>query len=305
MPHTHRTNDVARYLIDEGKVPGLEGARVIGREVPVGRSRFDLLIEHEGRELLVEVKSCTLVENRIAMFPDAVTARGTRHLSELAVLSDKGRETAVLFVIHWPRAAWFLPDYHTDLHFSRTMLACRGRIRFFPVSVRWHGDLTLDEKTRIVNIPWEFIEREAEDRGSYLVILRLREGRQITVGKRGNIFFPPGYYVYVGSAMANLTARVERHRRLRKRFHWHIAYLRQVAQFETALPVRSSVPLECPMAEAMDAIADWTVPGFGSSDCSCPSHLFGMGSNPLNSPEFISLLMHFRIDRLHPFLKQE
>lgn len=128
MLHTHRTNDVARHLIDEGKVPGLEGARVIGREVAVGRSRFDLLLEHEGRELLVEVKSCTLVKNRIAMFPDAVTGRGDRHLSELAASSKSGRETATLSVVHWPRAAWFLPDYHTDLHFSRTMLACRDRI---------------------------------------------------------------------------------------------------------------------------------------------------------------------------------
>ncbi len=305
MLHTHRTNNVARYLIDEGMVPGLEGARVIGKEVPVGRSRFDLLIEHEGRELLVEVKSCTLVENRTAMFPDAVTARGARHLSELAALSEKGRETAVLFVVHWPLTAWFLPDYHTDLHFARTMLACRDRIRFFPVSVRWNEDLTLDEKTGIVNIPWEFIERETEDRGSYLVILRLSEGRQITVGKMGNIFFPPGYYIYVGSAMANLTARVERHRRLRKNLHWHIDYLRQAAQFETALPVRSSVPLECPMAEAMSVIADWTIPGFGSSDCSCPTHFFGMESDPLHSPDFINLLMHFRIDRLHPLLQQE
>ncbi|MBN2397570.1 MAG: DNA/RNA nuclease SfsA [Deltaproteobacteria bacterium] len=304
MLHTHRTNDVARRLIDGDRVAGLEGARVVGSEITVGRSRFDLLLEHEGRELLMEVKSCTLAGNRIAMFPDAVTARGARHLGELAALSENGRETAVLFVVHWPAAEYFLPDYHTDLHFTRTMLACRDRIRFFPVSVRWNEDLTLDSKTGLLNIPWEFIEQEAEDRGGYLVILRVDEGRNIAVGKMGTVFFPPGYYVYAGSAMANLTARLERHRRLRKNLHWHIDYLRQAAAFETALPVRSSVSLECPLAEAMDAVADWKIPGFGSSDCSCPSHLFGMQSDPLRSAEFIRLLMYFRIDRLHPLLKQ-
>ena len=302
MLHTHRTNDVARRLIDSGKVSGLEGARVIGREITVNHSRFDLLLEHEGRGLLTEVKSCTLAGDRIAMFPDAVTARGARHLSELASLSEKGEKTAVLFVIHWPRAEYFLPDYHTDLHFARTMLACRTRIRFFPVSVGWNDDLTLQPATGLLDIPWEFIEQEAADRGSYLVILRLREDKYIAVGKMGTLFFPAGYYVYVGSAMANLTARLERHRRLRKNLHWHIDYLRQAAEFETALPVRSSVSLECPIAQAMEAVADWTVPRFGSSDCSCPTHLFGMQSNPLHSSVFIKLLLHFRINRLHPFI---
>jgi sugar fermentation stimulation protein A len=40
------------------------------------------------------------------------------------------------------------------------------------------------------------------------------------------------------------------------------------------------------------------VPGFGSSDCSCGSHLFGMAEDPLHSPEFIALLQYFRMDRL-------
>ncbi len=305
MLHTHKTNAVARYLIDKGRVPGLEGARVIGQEIPIGHSRFDLLVEDQGKPILLEVKSCTLVGERLAMFPDAVTERGARHLRELAELSEKGRESGVLFVVHWPMADFFLPDYHTDLHFARTMLACKGQVRFFPVSVKWEKDLSLDSKTRLLTIPWDFIKREAEDRGSYLVILKLGEGKAIAIGKIGKIVFPTGYYIYVGSAMTNLTARVERHRRLRKNHHWHIDYLRQEAEFETALPVRSSVSLECPMAEAMKKIADWEIPGFGSSDCSCPSHLFGMKDHPFHSSEFINLIQHFRMDRLYPLLKRE
>ena len=132
---------------------------------------------------MTEVKSCTLVGNRIAMFPDAVTERGARHLQELAELSENGRETAVLFVVHWPRAEYFLPDFHTDLHFARTMLACKGKVRFFPVSVRWKKDLSLDSDTRLLNIPWDFIETEAKDRGNYLVILKLGEGKPSPSGK--------------------------------------------------------------------------------------------------------------------------
>ena len=305
MLHTHKTNAVARHLIEKGKVPGLEGAKVIGKEITIGHSRFDLLLKHNGREILTEVKSCTLVGNQIAMFPDAVTERGARHLRELAELSGKERETAVLFVVHWPGVDYFLPDYHTDLHFARTMLDCRNRIRFFPVSVRWKKDLSLDARTSLVTIPWDVIEREAKDRGSYLLVLKLREWKRITVGKMGNITFQPGYYIYVGSAMTNLTARIERHRRLRKNHHWHIDYFRQEAEFETALPVRASVSLECPMAASMGKIANWTIPDFGSSDCSCPTHLFGMKTSPLHNAKFINLLQSFRMDRLFFSLEKE
>ena len=44
MLHTHLTNDVARYLLQNGKVPGLEGAQIVKSEVKAGRSRFDFLL---------------------------------------------------------------------------------------------------------------------------------------------------------------------------------------------------------------------------------------------------------------------
>lgn len=298
MLHTHKTNEVAAYLLDQGKIPGLEGARVIGREIPVGHSRFDLLVEHEREEILVEVKSCTLAGEKTAMFPDALTERGSRHLRELAELSREGRKTAVLFVIHWPKAGFFLPDYHTDLVFARTMVACRDQVRFFPVRVRWKKDLSLDDQVKLLTIPWETIEKEAQDRGSYLLILRVPERKTIPIGKLGKITFRAGYYIYVGSAMANLTARVERHRRLRKNLHWHIDYLRAAADFISVLPIRASVSLECVLAGKMEKITEWTVPGFGSSDCLCPSHLFALASNPFLSQDFLDVIQYFRMDRL-------
>jgi sugar fermentation stimulation protein A len=299
MLHTHKTNAVAAYLIDQGQVPGLEKARCIGKEITIGHSRFDLLLHNEGEEILMEVKSCTLVGKKVAMFPDAVTERGSRHLRELAKLAANGRKTAVLFVIHWPKAKIFMPDYHTDLVFARTMLDCRDRIRFFPLAVHWKEDLSLDKGVRLLPIPWEVIEREAEDRGSYLLILKLAERKTIPVMKLGHVPFRPGYYVYVGSAMSNLTARMERHRRPRKNQLWPIDYLRSIADFHSVIPVRCSVSLECSMAERLKPLSDWTIPAFGSSDCSCFSHLFGLNTDPFQSKDFMALVQYFRMDRLY------
>jgi sugar fermentation stimulation protein A len=297
--HTHKTNDVARHLIEKSSVPGLEGYEVVKNEVAVGHSRFDFLLRKGKKYLLLEVKSCTLFSKRMAMFPDAVTARGARHLRELALLSDSGTACAVLFLIHWPRAECFLPDFHTDLEFARTMLDVRDKVSFFPMAVRWQKDLSLKaSESRLLTIPLRILERELHDRGSYLLILRLASETRLKVGGLGEIDFNRGYYVYVGSAMKNLTRRIERHRRLRKNFHWHIDYLRDSSEFLAALPVRSEDDLECEMAAGMGDVADWTVPGFGSSDCSCPSHLFGFEAHPLNLAPFHHLLQHFRMERL-------
>jgi len=297
MLHTHRSNDVAHYLLEARKIPGLERTCVVKPEVRVGRSRFDFLLGDGKEKMFLEVKSCTLVGKEVAMFPDAITERGARHLRELADLSRNGTKTAVLFMVHWPFAKVFMPDYHTDLEFARTLQNVRHDVRVIPLAVRWRRDLSLAPETRLLDIPWSYIEQEAKDRGSYVVILRLDDRVSIPVGSLGQVEFKKGFYVYVGSAMASLSQRVERHRHLRKKHHWHIDELRAVAEFRSALAIRSATRLECTIAEAFSKMADWTISDFGCSDCPCRTHLFGMKTDPLQSPAFHRLLQYFRMDR--------
>ncbi|MFA5354186.1 MAG: DNA/RNA nuclease SfsA [Thermodesulfovibrionales bacterium] len=296
--HTHHTNTVARWLIDEGRIPSLAGYRVERAEVTCGHSRFDLLLKKSNEELLLEVKSCTLFGRETAMFPDAVTARGRKHILELAELSRKGRKGGVLFVVHSPTAQRFMPEYHTDIEFSNALCDVKDEILVRAVGVNWRHDLTPEPQARELEIPWSLIEREAHDSGSYIILLRLKEEKEISVGALGRLRFPKGYYLYVGSAMENLTARISRHQRMRKNQHWPIDYLRHEAEFIAGLPVRASERLECAIAGSLKEIAEWSVQGFGSSDCDCDSHLFGMGTNPIGSPAFIGMLQHFRMDRL-------
>ncbi len=298
MLHTHQTNSVADLLIRKGMLPGFEGYRVVRREVSMGSSRFDFLLRDDREDLVLEVKSCTLFGREIAMFPDAVTERGRRHLVELAGLKERGTKGGVLFLVHSPHVRYFMPDYHTDFDFSRTLYELRNDILIRAIAVRWKEDLTLGDDVRTLDIPWDVIGREARDEGSYLVILRREHPGKIVIGDRGAIDFPEGYYIYVGSGRRNLTARIERHRRVRKTLRWHIDYLRKETRFVAALPVRGTARLECAIAGMMENIADWSVPGFGSSDCSCRTHLFGMRDNPIGSDRFISLLQEVRIDRL-------
>jgi sugar fermentation stimulation protein A len=123
--HTHDTNQVARYLIENNLVLPLKNATVKKAEVSVGRNRFDFLLGRNGKDIYLEVKSCTLFGNAVAMFPDAITERGRRHVLELAEMARSGIQTMIMFLVHSPKVTWFMPDYHTDFSFSTTLLAAR------------------------------------------------------------------------------------------------------------------------------------------------------------------------------------
>ena len=294
--HTHETNGVAQHLLENELVPPLNGSRIIQAEVRVGRSRFDFLLSHEGKKVYLEVKSCTLFGNGVAMFPDAVTARGRKHILELAEMSRTGIRASVLFIVHHSKVEWFMPDYHTDFAFSTAMLHCRRDVKFIPAAIGWNKDLSLDvRKTKILRIPWNYLEREVKDRGSYLLLIQLQRESAFKVGRLPEGVLPAGYYLYVGSAMRSLSSRLARHRRREKKIHWHIDHLTARASHILPLAIRSSERQECSIAEALSSIMQPGQREFGSSDCGCPTHLFFSPTNPLESEDFHRLLQSFRM----------
>ena len=299
MLDTNYSNDVAEYLINEKQIPGWEEWRVERREYTVGDSRFDLLLINEaGDHFVLEVKSCTLFSRDGAMFPDAITERGRKHLLHLAALRKDGYRAGVLFLVQWDRAQWFLPDYHTDLAFAETFRSVAPALDWKAVSLRWTADFTMPEVVRICKYPEDILVAEAHDAGDYIMIMRLPEAKDIVIGSKGCMHFGAGYYLYVGSAKANLTKRIERHKRKRKKMHWHLDYFRGHCEMIAAVPVRTSADLECPLAEAVKGVADWQVLGFGCSDCHCESHLFGMKQNPIHEKSFMDIVEEFRMNRL-------
>jgi sugar fermentation stimulation protein A len=76
--------------------------------------------------MLLEVKSVTLVEDRVGLFPDAVTARGARHVRELTELRRSGEwAAALLFVLQRPDADLIMPDAAIDADFTRALADAR------------------------------------------------------------------------------------------------------------------------------------------------------------------------------------
>ncbi len=295
--HTHYTNTVAEELILNQLIPGLEGFSIRERESRYGNHRFDFLLENrKSKRVFLEVKSCTLFGSRIAMFPDAVTKRGKSHIETLANIGG-----GVLFVVHSPEVDFFLPEFHTDPEFSSSLYENRHRLFISAVALRWSEDLSYTE-VKPLKIPWHIYEKEAADRGSYILLIRVENPKRIGVGSLGSIHFRRGYYLYVGSAMGSLSKRVNRHLRKKKPLRWHIDYLVKEADYIKALPIRASEPLECFISNAIREIADDSIKGFGTSDCRCESHLYWMRDNPFRNERFVEILIEYRIERLNLFV---
>lgn len=99
--NTMLPNRLAEETITGGLAAELQGYERIRREVPYGseRSRIDLLLEGDRGRCYVEVKNVTLVEDGRALFPDAVTTRGQKHLRELMEVVAQGDRGVIFFTV--------------------------------------------------------------------------------------------------------------------------------------------------------------------------------------------------------------
>ncbi|MEA2054376.1 MAG: GIY-YIG nuclease family protein [Candidatus Thermoplasmatota archaeon] len=112
----------------------------------------------------------------------------------------------------------------------------------------------------------------ARRKGSYILTVGVKKDKEIEIGKLGVLPFKEGYYAYVGSAMNGLDARIGRHIRQNKKKHWHIDYLLEEGVIRQIWCMEGGKN-ECEIASVMEKKFGG-VKNFGSSDCSCGTHLF-------------------------------
>ncbi|MGI6657042.1 MAG: DNA/RNA nuclease SfsA [Desulfobulbus sp.] len=130
--HTGRTNRLVREGLESGVLDEFGQVDRITQEVVVSsKSRLDFCLEGAQGRTYLEVKHCSLAEQGVALFPDAVTTRGTRHLLELARLAEAGYNAAVLFCVQRSDAERFRPAAHIDPGYAETATQAAGSgVRF-------------------------------------------------------------------------------------------------------------------------------------------------------------------------------
>ena len=142
-----------------------------------------------------------------------------------------------------------------------------------------------------------FMTDKKQAKGSYILIIKLKENHRISVGKLASTTFLPGVYLYVGKAKNGLKGRLRRHLNKEKKLFWHIDYFLQKAKIEEVW-IKPDFFEECQIArEIKNLLKDSLFPlkRFGSSDCLCPSHLLFL---PKDKFDLISLRKKLFFERI-------
>ena len=120
--------------------------------------------------------------------------------------------------------------------------------------------------------------------GTYALVFKTKQKYRISVGKLGTLKLQTGYYIYIGSAFGpgGLKARIGHHCRNSGRHHWHIDYLSEYLYPAEVWYTYDAIHREHQWSQVLARARGVSIPlpGFGSSDCRCISHLYFFSTRP-------------------------
>ena len=153
--NTSLPNRIVEEAIVAGRIPSLRRFARLRREVRYGeRSRIDLLLENGGEKCFIEVKNVTLRAqgSRLALFPDAVTERGRRHLLDLADEVLSGNRAVMFFLVNRPDCTRMAPAEAIDPAYAEALRrAVREGVEVLAYRTRTSPEgITVDRKVPVL-----------------------------------------------------------------------------------------------------------------------------------------------------------
>ena len=143
-------------IIQAGRLEEFAGYAEVRREVTYGQSRLDLVLEGgpDGGRCFIEAKSVTLVEDGVALFPDAPTQRGRRHLGELTRAKAEDHRAAVVFVVQRDDVVRFSPHDEADPAFGQALReAAQAGVEVYAYKCRVsEGEVALNTPLPVANL---------------------------------------------------------------------------------------------------------------------------------------------------------
>jgi len=151
--NTANPNLLAFEAILNGEIPELSGYTRVQREVKFGDSRFDVYAEKENEKCFVEVKNVSMKEGQFALFPDAVTTRGQKHLKTLMEVKASGMRAVMLYIIQRSDVDLFAPAQEIDPDYTKALHnAMKAGVEVIPIQAL----VTPDEIRLVKKLPLGF-----------------------------------------------------------------------------------------------------------------------------------------------------
>ncbi len=135
--NTNKANDIAYNILKNKLLDRFKNLTTIQREVKFGDSRIDIYAESPDEKFFIEVKNVTYKEGDFALFPDAKTTRGQKHLRELMKAIDQGYKAAMFFIIQRTDTKIFAPAWNIDPEYGRLLTqAYEKGVEIYPLQIR-------------------------------------------------------------------------------------------------------------------------------------------------------------------------
>lgn len=135
--NTSVPNILAYDAISSGTIPELAGYSRVRREVKFRDSRFDVFAENDNEKCFIEVKNVSMKDGQYALFPDAVTTRGQKHLKTLIEVKKQGIRAVMLYVIQRSDVEIFAPAKKIDSDYALALQsAYKNGVEIIPVQAK-------------------------------------------------------------------------------------------------------------------------------------------------------------------------
>ena len=135
--NTGNPNKLVYEAIKLGHLNKLKGYNEVQREVTFGDSRFDVMAKNDNETCFIEVKNVTLKEGNYALFPDAITSRGKKHLETLIKVKEQGIRAVMVYVIQRIDVEIFSTAKEIDPEYAKTLkLAFEKGVEIIPIQAK-------------------------------------------------------------------------------------------------------------------------------------------------------------------------
>ncbi len=137
LTHSGYHSKIAKTLLERGFITYIKDIEIIKPEPKVKNGRLDFLVQTKSKEIWIEVKGCTLKKGNIALFPDAPTKRGQKHIKNLISLKKEGKNVALIFLVLRPDVRCFSPNREIDPIFYKLFTELmKNHINIHPILLR-------------------------------------------------------------------------------------------------------------------------------------------------------------------------
>ncbi|MEJ6951604.1 DNA/RNA nuclease SfsA [Natronospora cellulosivora (SeqCode)] len=120
-------NTVVYESLEQNKIIEIKEIETIKKEVTFGNSRFDIFFKNKKGEGFIEVKGVTLEKDRVAMFPDAPTIRGRKHIKEMIKAINSSYQGYIFFLIQLKGVDYFTPNTVMDPDFTAALKLAKDK----------------------------------------------------------------------------------------------------------------------------------------------------------------------------------